>query len=159
MGTPQLSKQGSQKHTGLKTKSGRESISGKSNTSSGFNKSPLQSSGYKLTSNRSEREQKSTPAKKHAFPKQLKATTISKGQKKNERPIMYTPGQQPTVEGMVEWLQSQGVDLPSSSKVTGDSDNAPSTDDTGEETIQKPRKSSKKKSSKKSKNGGDKDEL
>lgn len=84
---------------------------------------------------------------------------IKKGQKKNERPLMYTPGQQPTVEGMVEWLQSQGVDLPSSSKVTGDSDNAPSTDDTGEETIQKPRKSSKKKSSKKSKNGGDKDEL
>ena len=84
---------------------------------------------------------------------------VKKGQKQTDRPIMYTPGQQPTVEGMIEWLQSQGVDLPSSSKVTAGSGSAPSTGDTGKETSQKPRQSSKKKSSKKGGKGGDKDEL
>ena len=41
---------------------------------------------------------------------------VKKGQKQTDRPIMYTPGQQPTVEGMTEWLQSQGVELALSAK-------------------------------------------
>jgi hypothetical protein len=36
---------------------------------------------------------------------------VKKGQKQSDRPLMYTPGQQPTVEGMMEWLQNQGIDL------------------------------------------------
>ena len=41
---------------------------------------------------------------------------VKKGQKQTDRPIMYTPGQQPTVEGMMKWLESQGVGLALSAK-------------------------------------------
>lgn len=41
---------------------------------------------------------------------------VKKGQKQSDRPIMYTPGQQPTVDGMMEWLDSQGLGLSISSK-------------------------------------------
>lgn len=69
-GTPSLSKQGSQKHTGLKSKAARGSISYKQNTTQqSMNKSPIQQTGQKLASNRSDKDQAKTPVKRHAFPK------------------------------------------------------------------------------------------
>jgi hypothetical protein len=88
---------------------------------------------------------------------------IKKGQKQTDRPIMYTPGQQPTVEGMTEWLQSQGLDLSSSSTASDPQEEPRATEpeggkDTAQKAREKPPKSKKRNRSKKAKGSGN-DEL